>query len=610
MSVSQKVPFLSTSGLPGWLRKGENGAICRKMALICAFVFITNNECWSCVLSAVNRGQWIRIVFFLCIWGTALPAIFIAAFQPRLLVRLGWAAVMALSSAVTWGFFHASNSQLTIYDVLSLWEARDEGGRAAEFYQNQIVLALIVAAVGMAVLSMPPGLTTVVRRVRLGRLAWFPILPVILMSATVISSSGKSNFAMPSAFRMLSFSAVAAETIATTDVGERRPVQWTPDPKMRVPHIVILMDESVRGDYVDLTPGNPYTPNIAELAGEFVDFGPTASGSICSNSANSLVRFGASRRNLATTVRTNPTLFRFAKAAGYRTVYIDGQATMHKDPARRQNFMTAKEQADIDRFQQIQDVPLERSDYRLMEIIAEELRSDQPVFIYANKNGAHIPYDNDYPVSEAAYGPTMRESAGVEGKTLIAVAGLRTIADLPAILASYRNAIDWNIDRFMKPFFSTVNLSQAVVVYTSDHAQLLEPGRATHCVVDHPDPRMALVPLMVHASDPALRGRFAQGAAANRGKASHFLIAPAVLELMGYRPADIATTYDESLFSPTSREPAFTTGDIFGLFSEEPSWHSIDLSRDYMEPGGREMRPLRNHASLGAGSVSRIHVGP
>jgi hypothetical protein len=28
----------------------------------------------------------------------------------------------------------------------------------------------------------------------------------------------------------------------------------------------------------------------------------------------------------------------------------------------------------------------------------------------------------------------------------------------------------------------------------------------------------------------------------------------------------------------------FTSGDIFGLFTENPHWHLIDLSRNYLEP--------------------------
>ena len=51
-------------------------------------------------------------------------------------------------------------------------------------------------------------------------------------------------------------------------------------------------------------------------------------------------------------------------------------------------------------------------------------------------------------------------------------------------------------------------------------------------------------------------------------------------------------------------------GDVFGLFSEEIDWHPIDLTRDYMEATGREMRPLRNHPSSGTGSVGHIHLEP
>jgi hypothetical protein len=45
---------------------------------------------------------------------------------------------------------------------------------------------------------------------------------------------------------------------------------------------------------------------------------------------------------------------------------------------------------------------------------------------------------------------------------------------------------------------------------------------------------------------------------------------------MGYADADIATAYDETLFAAPAREPAFTSGDIFGLFSSEVRWTRVD----------------------------------
>ncbi len=275
-------------------------------------------------------------------------------------------------------------------------------------------------------------------------------------------------------------------------------------------------------------------------------------------------------------MNSSPTLFQYAKRAGYRTVFIDAQAGGITNPGLMQNFMSMQEKADIDGFHAIRDVGSEYADEALAAVIAKELKSSQPVFIYANKNGAHFPYDHSYPAAEARYHPTMTEQPG----------------DLKLDrIASYRNAISWSVDRFMKGLFASPDLSATTLIYTSDHGQTLDPAQLTHCQVEEPDPRMGLVPLMVYSADPLLRASFAKGAQLLKGKASHFQIAPALLMLMGYAHKDIATRYDESLFEATTHEPAFTSGDIFGLFSNAVHWNPVDTGADYLEPLGKTILP-------------------
>jgi hypothetical protein len=56
-----------------------------------------------------------------------------------------------------------------------------------------------------------------------------------------------------------------------------------------------------------------------------------------------------------------------------------------------------------------------------------------------------------------------------------------------------------------------------------------------------------------------------------------------LLELLGYGSDDVDKIYGESLFDKNAREPAFTTGDIFGLFSSKQRRYPLDLSKDYLE---------------------------
>ena len=81
----------------------------------------------------------------------ALLALVVAAFQPNLWLRLFWTALIALSSTAAWAYHSASQSEFTVFDVVSLWNARHETGRALVFYGQFILPAALL------LLSIPAG---------------------------------------------------------------------------------------------------------------------------------------------------------------------------------------------------------------------------------------------------------------------------------------------------------------------------------------------------------------------------------------------------------------------------------------------------------------------
>ena len=552
-----------------------------KLVLLAVFVVITNVGFGQRLSMLYETGRWETLIPYLIIWATALVAVAVAAFHPKTWVRLVWAAVMTLSSAVAWGYHNASQSEFTVFDIVSLWNARHEAGRAADFYGEHIMLASVLLVCGVLIFALPVG-TRGPFRPWIKRLGWLPVLPIAVIGAIVVMKGGGGSQAMPSQFTPVALTSLAGAKIALQGAPVRRQVTWQPQPGPRR-NIVMMIDESIRHDYLDFTAGNPHTPRLAALADRFVNFGPAVSGGNCSNYSNAILRFAASRKDVTGSINTSPTLWSYAKKAGYRTVFIDAQAGGITNPGLMQNYMTMTERADIDAFHALRDVSSAEADFRLAEIVAAELAKPGPVFIYANKNGAHFPYDAAYPESEAHYRPTMTE-AGVD--------------DPVARVASYRNAVAWSVDRFMADLFAKADFSDTTMVYTSDHGQALDPGKLSHCVVDNPDARTALVPLLVATDDAVLQAELAAAARQRHGKASHFQIAPSVLSWMGYGDSDIATAYDESLVSG-NREPAFTAGDVFGLFSSAVHWTPVDTAQDRIEAAGRKLLP---RTAVGAGS--------
>ena len=518
---------------------------------------------------AMLATQWelVTLVKFVIIWGATIAALIIVAAHPNTLFRVFWGAMIAMSTAVQAGYYQATQTRLNMVDILTFWQV-DEYERAYTFYQSAFLTGFLVLALGLVVFLLPPpavsqNLTKWICR------AWFvPMMPLAMLSLLFWLKGGWSLIAMPSHFSTTSLVSLALVEKAVHKAPKRAAVAWQPSGPKLSQNIVVLMDESIRGDYLDFTPHNSFTPALAKLSSSFVNFGAAASTGNCSNYSNALVRFGASRRDISATANSNATLFEYAKRAGYRTVFIDAQAQYIAFGNNLQNFMTLQEAGAIDEVFSIKGVAPELADFELSKILGGVLNSGQPTFVYANKNGAHFPYDLTYPHASAKFHPTMAE------------AGINTVETR---IASYRNAISWSVDHFFEVLFETVNLDHTTVIYTSDHGQRLTPGGVTHCATTSVNPTMGIVPLFVYTHDQMLKEKFAQGAANSVRQASSFMIAPTVYKLMGYLNHDIETAYDESMFAGTRRPPSFTSGDIFGLFGRVPELHEIDLSKSYLE---------------------------
>jgi lipid A ethanolaminephosphotransferase len=394
----------------------------------------------------------------------------------------------------------------------------------------------------------------------IGRLGWAPLVPVILIAAIIYLKEGGGSQSLPVQFQTLSVAAVSGAVLAQSNDAERRPVEGVPGER-QIDNVVYLVDESVRGDYIDWTPGNPYTPALATLRPRLADFGPALSAGVCSHYSNALLRFTASPQELGHAVLETPTIWQYAKKAGYRTVYIDAQSAFNKNADKFQNFMNREEIEDIDEVYFLpEDTPAPDLDFKLLEIVREELKSNQPVFIYANKNGAHFPYDHDYAESEKRFVPTMTDSPADTSE---------------ARINSYRNAVRWSVDGFFDAFFKEIDLDRTAVIYTSDHGQVFDPHGFTHCSVEEPDPREAVVPLFVTTDDAVLAKRFAEAAGRDGAGQSHFSIAPTILQLFGYDLAHLGRQMAPSLLDGGNPTDFFTTGDVFGLFGE-PRRHVAD----------------------------------
>jgi lipid A ethanolaminephosphotransferase len=539
-----------------------------KLLAIVTLVAVTNFGFFDRVKLLYMSDRWFTLSFYAGVWAVSIGALVIASFQPDKTVRVAWALVLSVSASIAFMYTSVSGSDLSVFDALSLWAARHEAGRAFDFYQSGLFWTVFVFLTSFVVIASPPVPNHRWVRFGLKWLAWTPVVPVFLIAAIIMIKQGGGSQAMPSQFQPLAIGLVTAEKVITQEMPARKMVTMQPGQSRPVKHIVMLIDESVRGDYLDWAPNNPYTPQLAANKNRIVNFGNTVSGGNCSSYSNAILRFGVVADDVVNSARTSPTIWQYAKKVGYRTVFIDGQSGINKDPGLLKNFMTVQETMSIDRVVRFTGIPNSQLDFELLKVIEKELQSDQPVFIYANKNGAHFPYDQGYPKSAARFHPTVDETGEDRTETRI---------------NSYFNVIGWAVDRFFGKMFDRLDLSNTAIIYTSDHGQAIYNGKLTHCSVEDADPREGLVPLFAITDNEQLKKRFAAGAILNASRASHFLIRSTVLELMGYPVHTVKKQYGPSMFVQGPEHPRFTSGDIFGVFRKDVYWNDIDLARRLLE---------------------------
>ena len=144
-----------------------------KFLLVTVFLLVANFGFEERVRLLLDHSRYSTLLPYLGIWALAWAAVFIVGFQPSAGARVVWATVVAISSAVAWGYQDASQSDLTVFDVVLLWNSRLDASRAMEFYWHDAILALAVFVITFVILVFPAAVKSTVGS-WLRRLVWFP----------------------------------------------------------------------------------------------------------------------------------------------------------------------------------------------------------------------------------------------------------------------------------------------------------------------------------------------------------------------------------------------------------------------------------------------------
>ena len=311
------------------------------------------------------------------------------------------------------------------------------------------------------------------------------------------------------------------------------------DPKIipakaaRYQTIIWIIDESISGHYLSV---NGYhqanTPflNAFQTQADMQNYGVVAPISNCSNTSNLLLRIGLTstvQQTFKTAKNTLPTIFQYAKQAGFETYLMDAQIA----PGEMQNNLTGEDLKFIDHNLAFPRSvhPQDRDQALLKELVGLlATQPSQPQFIVAVKWGAHWPYSLAYPKQQTLFTP-----AATESLTEMSMKNQEIITN------SYLNALHYSVDYFLQGLLTKPLTDDQVIFYTSDHGQsLFEQAHSplTHCHYASDPQQLPLgefkVPLMVFASEAKTKfPKLAQRLYAQEH------IFPSTLQMFGYDPA-------------------------------------------------------------------------
>lgn len=325
----------------------------------------------------------------------------------------------------------------------------------------------------------------------------------------------------------------------------RMPVDYARSFAPMTRHLVVVIDESVRGDVMGLNDGRyGNTPFLASLRDGLINFGVATSATNCSVASRVIMRMGLRPHQLPDVggaARRQATIWQYAEAAGFRTTLLDGWGRLH-------SYMDEGEHRQIDDFQFV-DGPEHARDQLLPPLIAARLTGATPAFVYVNKLGIHPKYALKVPpgVTDTPAHPSPDASLDARRR---------------ADVADYHRALRHSVDDFFTDLWPRLP-PDAAVVYTSDHGQSLYEGGydLTHCSLTPDAHRGELrVPLFVLTKDAALQARLREAALRLRDQADHYALFSTLLELMGYARDWAEHEYGASLFTATPGPRGFLLG--------------------------------------------------
>ncbi|HEX8796865.1 MAG TPA: hypothetical protein VF765_38200, partial [Polyangiaceae bacterium] len=353
-----------------------------KLAFLAFFVIATND--------VLGRRSLPGYALFGLAWAVSVASLLhVAVFGGRV-ARLLWTVAIVTSTFVCTTFQAIQQAPLTYADQNVLIQNVAFAGMVMEFYRPFLSGPVLFGLIGIAAINMPPyarpadGRRTPAER--LGALG-LQLSPVLVTMAVLYLKHGDGTNGFAVQHRTLAFLGVEGiERLREGAPPERREVTMPHSGTRPLKNIIVVMDESIRGDLLDINVEGG-VPTGLKGRPDVINFGVMSSIANCSHETNVAFRYGIGRHDYLRQLATNPSMWAYAKRAGYDTFYFDAQRT----GGQTQNGMDPREVSEIDHFVQLSaDVRAQDRDWKIATALRSALDQDagaKPMFAYVNKAG-------------------------------------------------------------------------------------------------------------------------------------------------------------------------------------------------------------------------------
>ena len=563
----------------GWVSRAPAAWIAVKLVLIGAYLLGTNRLLAERV---AHIGLQPGLAVFAAVWLLCIVTMLVLAFHARTPARVVWSAIFFLGSTFTLAHALIVSRHLGFIEFEQLLGLIGFAHNLKGFHDAQILQAVAWSALGVIAINLPPWLAPPDSP---SLLRWpqrnpglLQLLPVVAIGAILYLRGGEGSNGFPGQYTTAAFAGVlGAEKVLAPPAPQREDIALAHLGDRPFRHIVLVMDESVRGDYVDLNVEDGVETGLRPLGTALANFGIAASTANCSATSNASVRYGVTRDSYLKDLQLNPSFWRYAARAGYRTVYIDAQ----RNDGKLQNFMDPREVGEIDEFVQVGTAfAPDAKDIEAGRLLNAVLRRDRPSFTFVNKMGCHFPYEGKYPAANTLYSPTMsRAFVSKETDDGTGYRQARNAEQRWRQVNSYRNCVAWNTRGFFRQALANVDLADTLNVYTSDHGQNFHedgsPGEQTHCTIGQASPAEGRIPLATITRNAEFSPLLREAARRNQDRGSAFNVYPTLLTLMGYGAPGDGSNFEGDLLGTLPQQNTRFLSTYFVRFGREPVWNSI-----------------------------------